>query len=124
MNLKKKKGLLMLLSMMIFTAGPVFCLLMQMAVYNRQTVPLNAKLVSKGNVETNWVQVVAEFVVMFAPVLLISLLSLFFSETMTYVTMLVIGLAFIGGRHIWLRNIYNRFMKRRHKNMESFRASR
>ena len=55
-----KHSLLALLSMMCFTAGPVYCLFMQMAVYNRQTMPLNTKFISKGNMENNYFQVVGD----------------------------------------------------------------
>ena len=119
-----KYTLLMLIAMMAFTAGPVFFMLMQMAVWNKQTVPLNSKLVSKGNVETNWFAFGVEMAAMFAPVAIIFILQLFMSETATYATMLVIGLVFIATHNIWLRNIYQRFMVRRYENMESFRATR
>lgn len=119
-----KYTILMLVAMMAFAAGPVFCVLMQMAVWNKQTIPLNSKLVSKGSVETNWFAFGAEMAAMFAPVLIISVLQLFLSETATYVTMLVLGLIVIALRNIWMRNIYHRFMARRYDNMESFRATR
>jgi hypothetical protein len=119
-----KYTLLMLIAMMAFAAGPVFFMLMQMAVWNKQTVPLNSKLVSKGNVETNWFAFGVEMAAMFAPVAIISILQMFMSETATYATMLVIGLLFIATHNIWLRNIYQRFMVRRYENMESFRATR
>ena len=119
-----KYSLLMLVSLMAFAAGPVFMLLMQLAVYNKQTIPLNTKFVSKGNVETNWFAFIAEMVAMFAPVALISILSVFFSENVTYLILLVVGVITALARKIWLRNIYERFMKRRYENMESFRATR
>lgn len=119
-----KYSLLNLLSVASFTAGPVFCLLMQMAVYNRQATPLNTKMVSKGSVETNWMQVVFELVAMFVPVVFISILMALFSETVTYIILLVIGLVFVIFHEFWLRNIYKRFMARRYVNMDSFRACR
>ena len=119
-----KYTILSLLSMMIFTAGPVYFLLMQMAIYNRQTIPLNSKFVSKGNIETNYFQIVVELVVMFVPVILISVLMAIFDETIAYICLMVIGLGFIFTYKIWIRNIYDRFMQRRYKNMESFRATR
>lgn len=119
-----KYTLLMLISMAFFAAGPVYCAMMQMAVWNKQTVPLNSKLISKGNVETNWFAVIMEMVVMFLPVVLLSIFPLFLSETMTYLVMLLIGVAFVLTRNIWMRNIYRRFMARRYENMESFRATR
>lgn len=119
-----KYTLLMLIAMMAFAAGPVFFMLMQMAVWNKQTVPLNSKLVSRGSVETNWFAFGVEMAAMFAPVAIIFILQMFMSETATYATMLVIGLLFIATHNIWLRNIYQRFMVRRYENMESFRATR
>jgi len=119
-----KYSILMMLSMLLFTAGPVFCLLMQMAVYNRQTIPLNEKFISKGNVETNWFQVVAELIAMFAPVAIISLLMFFFSENMAYTILMIIGIVFIATHKLWIYNIYRRLMARRYQNMESFRATR
>ena len=85
-----KYTLLQLVATMIFSAGPVYCVFMQMAVWNKQTIPLNSKLVSKGNVETNWFAVVAEMGAMFMPVIIISVLSIFFSQTVTFLIMLAI----------------------------------
>ena len=119
-----KYTLLQLFATMIFAAGPVYCVFMQMAIWNKQTIPLNSKLVSKGNVETNWFAVIAEMAAMFMPVVIISVLSIFFSQTITFIIMLIIGLAFIATSPYWMRNIYNRFMRVRYTNMESFRATR
>ncbi len=119
-----KYTLLALVSMLFFTTGPIFCLLMQMAVYNRQTVPLNTKFVSKGNVENNYFQVAAELMAMFCPVLFISLLKSLLGENAAYAVLLAVGLLFTAAHKLWIRNIYKRFMSRRYKNMESFRATR
>lgn len=119
-----KHSLLALFSMMCFTAGPVYCLFMQMAVYNRQTMPLNTKFISKGNVENNYFQIVALLLAMFLPVIVISSLRIMFSENTAYLVLLVFGIAFIATYSLWIANIYRRFMKRRYVNMESFRATR
>jgi len=119
-----KYSLLTLVSMALFVVGPVYCLLMQMAVYNRQTQPLNAKFISKGNVETNYFQVAAELLAMFAPVIIISLLNSFFSDTVTFIILLLVGVVFIGLHGLWIKNIYKRLMQRRYANMEGFRATR
>ena len=81
-------------------------------------------MVSRGSVETNWMQVVFELVAMFVPVVIISILMALFSETVTYIILLVIGLVFVVFHEYWLRHIYKRFMKRRYINMDSFRACR
>ncbi len=119
-----KYTLLMFVAMAVFTAGPIFWMLMQMAVYNKQTIPLNSKLVGRGNADTNWFAFAAEMLSMFAPVALIGILSLFMSQTSTYLVMFSIGLLFVFTHKLWLRNIYNRFMVRRYENMESFRSTR
>ena len=119
-----KHSLLALFSMMCFTAGPVYCLFMQMAVYNRQTMPLNTKFISKGNVENNYFQIVALLLAMFLPVIVISSLRTMFSENTAYLVLLIFGIAFIATYSLWIANIYRRFMKRRYVNMESFRATR
>ncbi|MCD8202417.1 MAG: DUF5687 family protein, partial [Prevotella sp.] len=67
-----RESFLMLLSLACFTAGPCYCLLMQMAVYNKQTIPLNAKLTAKGNMN-NYFQIVVELLVMFIPIVFILL---------------------------------------------------
>ncbi len=119
-----KYTLLMLMAMACFAAGPVYCLIMQMAVYNKQTVPLNTKFISKGSVETNYFQVVANLLSIFVPVAVISVLKASLSENTVYLIMLLIGLLFIATHKLWIRNIYKRFMAVRYDNMESFRSTR
>lgn len=119
-----KYSLLQLVATMFFGGGPVYCAFMQMAVWNKMTMPLNTKLVARANVETNWFAVIVEMLAMFSPVIFIAIVSSFCSETTTFIIMLIVGLAFIAASPYWMRNIYNRFMRVRYKNMESFRATR
>ena len=119
-----KYSLLAVIAMLCFSIGPVYCIFMQMAVWNKQTTPLNSKMVSKGNVESNWFAVAAEMGAMFGPVILLFVFGTFLSENMTYLVMLLIGISFIACRNLWMRNIYQRLMARRYENMESFRATR
>lgn len=119
-----KWDFLMVFSYGIFTAGFQFFLLFQLAVINRSAQPLNTKFISKNGVENNYWQVVIEMVCLFVPVVFASVLQTLMGDTWAYVIMLLIGVAFVATHHLWLRNIYNRFMKRRYKNLEGFRASR
>lgn len=119
-----KYSLLMLLSMASLTAGPLYCLLMQMAVYNRRTISLNAKFTTRSGVNTDYLQMLVELVVMFTPVAIISLLRLFLSENATYALLLVAGIAFIATHRLWIGNVYHRFMHRRYLNIEGFHSSR
>ncbi len=119
-----KCSIVMLLSIFIFTAGLEYFLILQSAVYNKQTIPLNTKFIAKGSVENNYFQLVISLVVLFVPVILIILMLALFSRTTAYLVLMAIGLVFIFTNGLWIRNIYNRLMRRRYENMESFRATR
>lgn len=119
-----KWTLLMLVAYGVFTAGFQFFLLFQLAVINRTCRPLNTKFISKdGNGSNLWQTVVVTFC-LFVPVCFASLIRSLFSDTTAHALMLVIGTLFVATHRLWLRNIYNRFMLRRHENMAGFRSTR
>lgn len=115
---------LLLVGMMFFTAGPVYCMLMQLAVTNRVTMPLNTKLTRKTGMETNYIQVVVEMVAMFLPIGIVSVLQSLVGDTPTYLIMTITGIAFILTSRIWINNIYRRMMRRKYRNLEGFMSSR
>lgn len=119
-----KWSMMMLISLAVFTAGFQYFILFQMAIYNKQTIPLNTKFISKGGMENNYFQVVAEMITFIIPVTLISALQVFFDRDTSYVILFFLGLPFVATHKLWLKNIYKRFMKRRYINIESFRATR
>ncbi len=119
-----KWSLLMVVSYGVFTAGFQFFLFFQLAVTNRTTRPLNTKFISKNGMENSSWQFIVEMFCLFIPVIFVSVIQALFNGTVAYIIMLAIGLVFIATHRLWLRNIYNRFMKRRYKNMAGFRASR
>ncbi len=121
--IKGKYTLLMLISMALFTAGVQYFLFMQMAVYNKQSIPLNTKFIGKNNTE-NYSQVIIELIAFFVPIALLYLLYFLFSDTVAYITFACIGLIFVALHKLWLKNIYKRLMKRKYVNMEGFRSSR
>ena len=117
-----KWDLLMLVSYGIFTAGFQHFLLMQLAVYNNKAYPLNEKFTSKGGVSNNYIQMIEATAAFILPMFVISVLELFLDKSVAWIVMMTIGMVFIVTHQLWLRNIYNRMMKRRYKNMESFHA--
>jgi hypothetical protein len=117
-----KWDMLMLVSYGIFTAGFQHFLLLQLAVYNNKPMPLNEKFIGKGGVDNNYIQTAEAMMVFFFPLVTISILESLLSNTHAWLFMMAIGLAFIATHKLWLRNIYNRLMKRKYKNMESFHA--
>lgn len=116
-----KIPLLMSLGYFCFTAGAIYPIIFQLAVYNNNTLPLNIKMTANTG---NWYQNIATLAAMFVPIILEKLLTVCCGDTWGYVLLMIIGLAGMFTHRLWLRNIYTRFMARRYKNMESFRASR
>lgn len=118
-----KFSLLMMLAYMLVSSGLLFFMLFQLAVYNKQTMPLNTKVTGKNSLE-NGMQLIIELLAMFIPIVLVIVFILVFSETTAYLTLSLIGLAFTLTHPIWLRNIYKRMMARKYENLEGFHASR
>ena len=118
-----KFTLLMLFAYMLITAGFFHFIIFQLAVYNKQTLPLQQKMTAKGNFE-NGMQIVIEMVALFGPILMTGLGYLLIGLTYTYIVMCIIGLGFIATHPLWIRNIYNRMMERKYENLEGFHSTR
>jgi hypothetical protein len=118
-----KFSILMMLAYLLLSSGLLYFTLFQLAVYNKQTLPLNQKITGKNNVE-NGIQLILQMVSMFSPLILVSVLIFLASETVAYIVLIIIGLAFTLTHPIWLRHIYVRMMKRKYANLEGFTASR
>ena len=118
-----KYSILMVLAYMLTATGPVYCMLFQMAVYNKTTLPLNDKITGKNQMENKW-QAIVSLVGFFAPVAFVMLLQTIFSDEIAYLVLIVIGLAFTIAEPYWMRNIYRRMMLRRYDNLEGFHATR
>ncbi|MDR1004156.1 MAG: DUF5687 family protein [Prevotellaceae bacterium] len=117
-----KLSLLTCVSWGIFTSGCIFFCMFQLAVYNKNTIPLNAKLSARRNAGTG-LQNLITGLALGVPILANMLLILWVGETATAWILIVIGAGFIFTSNIWLKNIYHRFMARRYQNMEGFRDS-
>lgn len=116
-----RSSLWMNLGYMFMTAGVMYPMIFQMAVYNNNTLPLNQKLTGK---QGNTMQQIVSFVALFLPIALEKLLVLVLGDVWGYVALIVVGCIGIATHQLWLRNIYERFMARRYANMDGFRASR
>ena len=106
---------------LFFTVGVVYPIVFQMAVYNKDTFPLNQKLTGK---QGNTMQQILSMVILFLPIGIEKLATLLLGDPWGFILLAVLGLAGIVTHKMWLRNIYNRFMARRYINMEGFRATR
>ena len=107
----------------LFTAGPIYFGLFQMAVYNTRTVDLNTKLTGRQN-SGSGLQAIITGAVFGVPLLLNVLFKTLWGDTVTSVILCVLGVGFILTSRLWIKNVYRRFMKRRYKNLEGFRDSR
>ena len=118
-----KFSILMVLAYLLTATGPVYCMLFQMAVYNKTTLPLNDKITGKNQMENKW-QAIVSMIGFFVPVAIVMLLQAIFSDEIAYLVLIVIGLGFIVTEPYWMRNIYRRMMQRRYDNLEGFHATR
>ena len=118
-----KFQLLMVAAYMLLSSGLLYFLLFQLAVYNKQTLPLNTKITGKNNMETG-LQLVIELLAMFLPLVLVAILILLFDEDTAYAVLALVGFVFTVAHPLWLRNIYSRMMARKYINLEGFHASR
>jgi hypothetical protein len=118
-----KVTLLMTFTYMFMTTGPIYFVFFQMAVYNKQTIPLNDKIIGKGNTNS-FVQTVIVLCAFFIPLLIFYVLTSACGLTIGLCIMLVLGILVTLLNSLWIRNIYNRLMIRRYENMDGFRMSR
>ncbi len=110
------------LGYMLFTVGVLYPCVFQLAVYNKETLPMNVKLT--GSKQGNMVQQIVSLVVLFLPIAIEKISVLLLGNVWGYMPLIVLGLIGLITHKLWLRNIYERFMQRRYINMEGFRASR
>ena len=118
-----KLTLLGAFSFAFFAIGPVYFMLFQLAVYNNKTVPLNEGVSGRQGSGSAF-QMLVSFAAFGIPMILYSTLNALFGEAIGQWILLGIGLAFMLTSHLWIQNVYKRFMARRYKNMEGFRDTK
>ena len=118
-----KFSLMMMVAYMLLTSGPLMLVLFQLAVYNKQTLPLDQNITGKNNVE-NGIQTIVVLASMLVPLALVAFFVLVFDEQTAYWLLAAMGLIFTLTHPWWLRNIYVRMMRRKYENLEGFHASR
>lgn len=112
----------MALGCLLFVSGGVFPFLFQLAAYNDSAIHLNDKLTQAGR-DTK-VQMLMSFAALFVPMFIMYALVELLGDEIGSICMVIIGAIGTALHPLWLRNIYNRFMKKRHKIMDGFRNSR
>ncbi|GHT74389.1 hypothetical protein AGMMS50262_07260 [Bacteroidia bacterium] len=112
----------LLISLFFYTIGPIYFLIFQNAVYNKTYLDLFDKGMMNWKGQSGSM-VMVTMITMFVPVILMLIINAICGETITCWFMLIVGLIFTLTSQYWLKGIYKRFLKRRYKNMEGFRAS-
>lgn len=110
------------LGYMLFTIGVLYPCMFQLAVYNKNTLPLNVKLANSNS--GTMMQSIISIVALFLPIAIERLSVLLLGPVWGYIPLIMLGLIGLATHRVWLRNIYHRLMFRRYENMEGFRASR
>ena len=90
---------------------------------NTKVGTASVTVTGKGNFE-NGIQIVIELAALIVPGIIVGIGYIAVGPTATYIFMCVLGLAFIVTYPWWIRNIYNRMMKRRYENIEGFLATK
>ena len=112
---------LFLISVFFYTTGVFHFLMFQNAVYN------NSYFDHMDSVFFNWKgqsssMSMISFASQIIPVVFVGILEAIFNKTVACYFMLITGIAFTFSAKYWLIWTYNRFLKRKYKNMEGFRS--
>ncbi len=118
-----KITLLMAVSYSFFTTGFIYFIILQLAVYNLKTTPLNESMIGRQSTGTGFQSLISTLS-FGIPLLVTNLLRIALGETLSLWVLLIIGLALTFTSNLWIKNIYKRFMKRRYRNMEGFRDTK
>ena len=117
-----KLNLMLLIANLLYVTGPLFFMIFQNAVYNKTYIDLfdRGMMNWKG---TSGSMIVISMITMFLPVILVLIIIAFFGKEAAYWFMIITGIVFTLTSQQWLQWTYNRFLKRRYKNMEGFRSN-
>jgi hypothetical protein len=112
----------LLVSLFFYVTGPIYFIIFQNAVFNKTYYDLFDKGMwnwkgQSGNM------IAITMITLFVPVVLTLKLLSIFGETVAYSFMLLTGIIFTLTSPQWLQWTYNRFLKRRYKNMGGFRSN-
>ncbi len=116
-----KIPVLMNLGYLFFVGGILYPAMFQMAIFNKESLQLNAKLGAKAG---NGAQNITTFAILFLPILIERICVALLGPEWGYSLLIGLGVLGVLTHRLWLRFTYKQFMKRRYKNMEGFRATK
>ena len=117
-----KLNVMFLIANLFYVTGPVFFMIFQNAVFNKTYFDLfdRGMMNWKGQSPN---MVIISLITMFLPVTVVLIIIRSFGTEVAYWFMILTGIAFTLASQQWLKWTYNRFLKRKYKNMEGFRSN-
>ena len=117
-----KLSILVLLSVFFFITGPIFFLIFQNAVYNKSYFDLfDGGMMNWKGTSSN--MLIITIITMFIPMIIVSIVNSLWGSDAACWFMLLVGFGFTVTSKYWLRWTYQRFLRRKYKNMEGFRSN-
>ncbi|MDL2255793.1 DUF5687 family protein [Parabacteroides sp. OttesenSCG-928-K15] len=111
-----------LISVFFYAIGFLYFLMFQNAVYNKSYFDLfDGGAMNWKGTSNNMLMVT--LIGMFLPIIAAVIIASIFNEMIANYFMFSIGLIFTITTKSWLKWTYNRFLQRKHKNMEGFRSN-
>jgi hypothetical protein len=106
-------------SFCLFGIGTISFFMFQNTVYNLHRLDMMGSLRKVSNINLHSFITMGLLMLIFGIIILIDMVS---SENSAIYSMLILGTIFTITSPLWLRNIYNRFLKRKYQNMNGFRT--
>ena len=116
-----KLSLLFVVANFFFVTGPVFFVIFWSAVYNKTCFDIFSSGWMNWQGQSSSMMIIS--MITFVPIIVAYIIFIYLGTEAGYWFMLITGIAFALTSQQWLRWIYNRFLKRKYKNMEGFRAN-
>jgi len=117
-----KLSFLSIVANFFYITGPIFFIIFQNAVYNKTYFDIFSSGWMNWQGQSGSMMIIS-MITLFVPIALVYMIFSFFGKDVNYWFMLITGIAFTLTSQHWLHWTYNRFMKRRHQNMEGFRVN-
>ena len=111
---------LFLISVFFYTIGPVYFIVFRNVVYNNKYYNHFDNKLTNLDLITGSTFLIT-MLGLLIPIIVVMIFILTFNMTIAYYFMLITGIIFTLMANFWLTWTYNRFLKRKYKNMEGFR---
>ena len=114
-----KLSLLYVVANFFYLIGPVFFVIFWGSIYNKTYLDIFSSGWMNWQGQSGSMTIISMLILV--PVTLIYIIFIYFGKAAAYWFMLIVGILFTLTSQQWLRWTYNRFLKRKYKNMEGFR---